>query len=219
MASKHPAFENPLSAYHAVVTMDRADWGDEAGSTVTFRLPMDGMEDQRNPFEKYTKRRKGKAGTRFYLACTTCDSEPQKLYMDEAMLAGWNDSQSKGHTVKFWLCNDAMGHPFDGISRSQSLAVALAELDDDNEAIDQNMRDRVEQQSIHPHSRPSYVAAMLCKNEGFWTWLGADDEDEAKQEIYDRLEIGSRAELDADPVLAERFHTEIRRPFLRWQVE
>ena len=197
-------------AWTGRVTMAKADWGDENGSTVTFKLPMNkDAEDRRNPFHTFTKRRKGKAGTRFMMACQTAgEGVRHALYEDEAMLAGWNDSQQNGHTVKLWLCNDNMGHPFDGVSRSQELLVALTELDDDNEVIDQKMRDRVEKQAVHPQSRLSVACAAICRNPAFWSWcetLGTPaattvvDEETAKQWFYRMCEIKSRAELD-DPV-------------------
>lgn len=204
-------------AYSNEVRLHEAKWTDKEGSTVTFQLPMKGMEGQRNPFEKWTKRRRGRAGTRFVMACLDKDVM-QMVYKDEVMLAGWNDSQTHGHTVKFWLCADTMGHPFEGYERhSNEFHITLVELDDDQEVIDQKMRDKVEASSKRPSERVSYVAAMLCKNEGFWTWLGVKDEDEAKFEVYSRCKVESRAELDADPVKAELFHTEMRKPFLRWQ--
>ena len=222
-------------AWSGRVTMARADWGDESGSTVTFKLPMVQAEDSRNPFHAFTKRRKGRAGTRFMMACQTAsEGVRHALYEDEAMLAGWNDSQTNGHTAKFWLCNDGMGHPFDGISRKQELVVSLVELDDDQEVIDQNMRDRVEGQKKRPSERTSYVAAMLCKNEGFWEWIKQDErvkqiirevglthdmEDIAHQWMLRALNTGSRAELDKDEALATRFHEEIRKPFVEWQGE
>lgn len=196
-------------AFTSIVTMHQAAWGDESGSTVTFKLPMTTTGDSRNPFHSFTKRRKNRAGTRFQMSVHTCLDEPQPVYMDEAMLAGWNDSQQNGHTVKFWLCNDAMGHPFEGYSRKQEFAIGLVELDDDNEPIDQHMREKVEQQTTPTSSRPSYGAAMLCKNEAFWDFINEDieqsgdfispkvrSEEGAKQWMYQKCGIGSRAELD-----------------------
>lgn len=217
-------------AWTGRVTMDCAAWGDENGSTVTFRLPMnDKAEDKRNPFHSFTKRRKGKAGTRFMMACHTAgDGVRHALYEDEAMLAGWNDSQQKGHTVKLWLCNDNMGHPFDGVSRTTPLLVALTELDDDQEPIDQKMRDRVEKQGTRPSERLSYAAAMLCQNDMFWKWCRENgytlagnpvvDEESAKLWIYLMCNIGSRAHLD-DPeqtVAIDKFN-EIRKDFINAQ--
>jgi len=220
-------------AYNAKVTMHEAKWTDVDGSTVTFKLPMDGMEGQRNPFERFTKRRKGRAGTRFAMICYEIQDGCQgpMVYKDEAMLTGWNDSQSNGHTVKFWLCNDGMGHPFDGYDRKKDrFVVALVELDDDQEAIDQKVRDRVEQQKTSPSQRPSYGAVMLCKNEHFWKWCnrrdplgwieagGTDDpEQAARQFVLDILGINSRAELNKSELLREQYHEEVYKPFMATQ--
>ena len=215
-------------AYDAVVTMHEAKWTDKDGSTVTFRLPMTGMEDHRNPFEKWTKRRKGRAGTRFMMVCVDTLLR-QEIYRDEVMLTGWNDSQIHGHTVKFWLCLDTLGHPFEGFERGEKdrFYISLVELDDDQEPINQEMRDRVESKKKTPSERMSYVAAMLCKNEGFWTYINEQqsgpvsvaDEDGARIWLCMVLGIESRSELDKDPVAAERFHEKVRRPFLMWQGE
>lgn len=189
--------------------MDNAAWRDDNGSTVTFRLPMVQSEDVRNPFHSFTKRRKGKAGTRFMMACHTAgEGVRQALYEDEAMLAGWNDSQQKGHTVKLWLCNDNMGHPFDGVSRTVPLIISLVELDDDNEPIDQKMRDRVEKAGKHPSELLSYAAVMLCKNPQFWEWCRSNDYTLAGNPVVDEesarlwllmiCNMNSRAELN-DP--------------------
>ena len=214
-------------AWSGRVTMARADWGDESGSTVTLKLPMSkDAEDKRNPFHQFTKRRKGRAGTRFMMAChTASDGARHALYEDEAMLAGWNDSQTGGHTVKLWLCNDGMGHPFDGISRKSELLISLVELDDDNTVVDQKMRDRVEKQRTYSSQRPSYGAVMLCKNERFWEYIKKVDpyyhatklvikEDEAREFIVNMLEIESRAELNKSEEVRERYDRMIYKPFM-----
>jgi hypothetical protein len=215
-------------AFTSIVTMHNAAWGDEAGSTVTFKLPMTTTGDIRNPFHSFTKRRKGSSGTRFQMSVSTCHDEPQAVYLDEAMLAGWNDSQQNGHTVKFWLCADAMGHPFEGYSRAQEFALVLQELDDDEEVIDQTMRDHVERQSTKTSSRPSYAAAMLCKEQNFYAFINEDivqsddfispkveDEESAKQWIYQKCGIASRAELDVVSQSAVHFDN-IRKAYLEW---
>lgn len=214
-------------AYTARVTMSRADWGDENGSTVTLKLPMvDDAEDKRNPFHSFTKRRKGKAGTRFMMACHTAgEGVRHALYEDEAMLAGWNDSQQNGHTVKLWLCNDGMGHPFEGVDRKTTLVISLVELDDDQEAIDPKMRERVEKQHDTSRQKLSNVAAMFCRTPEFSEWVnGLEDElspelcneEDAKQWMYVELGISSRAELDSDTVAANRFNQSVLEPYRSW---
>jgi len=215
-------------AFTSIVTMHQAAWGDEAGSTVTFKLPMTGTGEIRNPFHSFTKRRKGHSGTRFQMSVSTCQDEPQAVYLDEAMLAGWNDSQQNGHTVKFWLCNDVMGHPFEGYSRTQEFALVLTELDDDNEPIDQKMREKVEQQHDTGRQKMSNVAAMFCRTPEFWLWISetkyldgiADmnvtNEELAKQWIYQVLGVTSRAELDQDQQLATQFQRKVIEPYQQW---
>ena len=212
-----------IVGYHAIVTMHAAAWGDESGSVVTFRLPT--QENTRNPFHAYTKRRSGRSGTRFHMVCNQV--EGQAIYDDEVMLAGWNDSQQNGHTVKFWIAADQMGHPFEGIGRKTDLALALAELDDDNEAIDPNMSDKVEGQKTHASQRPSYGAVMLCKNEQFWKYIEATDpfvqshamrvgEQQAKEYMCGVIGMESRAELNHSEELRVRYHKEISLPFQSW---
>lgn len=220
-------------AYHANVQMHEAKWTDKEGSTVTFKLPMGSTENQRNPFYYFTKRRKNKAGTRFMMVCVD-NKLNQSIYEDEVMLCGWNDSQTNGHTVKLWLVTDTMGHPFEGFERHEPerFYISLVELDDDNTEIDQRVRDRIEAKGKRPSERLSYVAAMLCKNEGFhnyvqeldvtgWNLMAGDvDPEEAcRQFILRTLGIGSRAELDKSGALAQQFHESVRRPFLTWQGE
>lgn len=195
-------------AWSGQVTMARADWSDETGTTVTLKLPMNKeAHDRRNPFHIFTKRRKGRAGTRFMMAChTASEGVRHALYEDESMLAGWNDSQQNGHTVKLWLCNDGMGHPFEGINRTQELLVSLVELDEDQEPVDQKMRDKVEKQHATGKQKTSNVAAMLCRNPNFWVWMNdtmtnggsVTNEELAVVYLRDALGVSSRAELD-DP--------------------
>ena len=217
-------------AWSGRVTMDNAAWGDENGSTVTFRLPMNhDAEDKRNPFHSFTKRRKGRAGTRFMMACHTASEDVRHaLYEDEAMLAGWNDSQQKGHTVKLWLCNDNMGHPFDGVSRKTELVVSLVELDDDQEPVDQKMRDKVEKQVDTGRQKLSNVAAMFCRTAEFWEWVNKRDdilatpvlgEEVCKLWMYQEMGISSRADIDSDKQAANRFVQDIVEPYQKWYSE
>lgn len=218
-------------AYHATVEMHEAKWTDKEGSTITFKLPMKLTDDQRNPFHKFTKRRKGRAGTRFMLVCVDKKLK-QKVYEDEVMLAGWNDSQTNGHTVKFWIATDTLGHPFEGFERHEPgrFYISMVELDDDQEPVNQKMRDKVESASKRPSERVSFSAAMLCKDDDFLVWINekhgshwsdpvVTNETDARDYLCQSLGIESRADLDIDPQAAQRFHEDIRRPFLVWKGE
>lgn len=64
------------------------------------------------------------------------------------------------------------------------------------------------------------LAGMWCDEPKFWDWINTldgwiliEDENEAKCYVYEKCEIGSRAELDNNPEAAEKFHNLIRIPY------
>jgi len=67
------------------------------------------------------------------------------------------------------------------------------------------------------------LAALFCGQEEFWRFLththqfAVADANEAALAVRQICQVQSRAELDGDPVAAERFHRFIRLPYLRWQ--
>jgi len=163
-----------------------ARWTDKDGHTVKFRL-VTPNEERPNPFKAFTKRRSGKAGTRFHMSAAhvvSARTPTTMAYDGEAMLAGWSDTNSTGYCVTFWvqpreyfpaivqpeIVPDAADirpgawmqvvpkevihygsrvHPFEGFTRNvDSFMVALVELGDDEVAIDQEKRDRVEEPAI-----------------------------------------------------------------------
>lgn len=217
--------EHPTIAWEGPVQMVEAKWTDKDGSLVRLKL-LAVNEDRRNPFVTFTKRKKG-SGTRFTASIVELEPPHTPVYSDEAMLAGWNDSQSGGMSVTLWLAHDRMGHPFEGVSRKTALQLVLIELDDDNEPVNQRVRERMEAGGKSPYrtasERPSYAAAMLCKNPEFWEWIDIVDplvhivsEDHAALWLRERLNVGSRGALDRDAALAERFRKEIQHPFSTW---
>ncbi|VCU70847.1 hypothetical protein PIGHUM_02926 [Pigmentiphaga humi] len=53
--------------------------------------------------------------------------------------------------------------------------------------------------------RTSTTAALMGRNPAFQRYLGADNEQAARDALCRRCEIESRRELDTDPRAAERF--------------
>jgi hypothetical protein len=210
------------------VSMLEAKWTDKNGSTVRFKL-LESDPEKRNPFVEFTKRRKGRAGTRFRMVCTIVKPPCQVIYDNEVMLAGWADSQTTGHSVTFWLSSDHMGHPFEGYYRGQEdFVVALKEIDDDETIIDAAQRDKVEQAKVKPSSRLSYAAVMLCKNSDFWQWINiygdlepggehdVNTTEKARAWLLGVMDISSRAELDKIDDRGNAFIHTVQRPFSRW---
>lgn len=153
-------------------------------------------------------------------------------YKGELMLAGWGDTSTQGHTVTFWI-EPPMGarmHPFEGYERDKDqFMAALTELDDDEEQVDQQARDRVESAMKSRQRRSqtlSQAAALLCRNPLFWQWAesqdgewGVNSDEEAAIWMRDKLGIDSRRMLDEHEHIAERFHEDIRKPFHEWMMD
>ena len=61
----------------------------------------------------------------------------------------------------------------------------------------------------------SIEAASLCRNPEYLRWCGYESEKHATAEMKDDLGIESRAELDHDESLKERFIRHYRAPFMK----
>jgi len=222
-----------IIAYAGDVRLEKATWDTDYGMYVKFLVPQT-TEDYgtANPFKRFQRMRKGKVGTRFDAVFTSQDGNT--FYENEVMLKGWNDGTT-GWKVEFWMHGSdgvVEMHPFLQCSKNDQFHVALVELDDDNEAIDQTKRDRVIRAQDRKRSQPklSNYAAMLCRTPEFWHWLHEEDkidmnaigdtkctpqdaESRAKDWMYTVLGIQSRSELDSDEAKAESFHSKVRLPY------
>lgn len=200
-----------------------AKWTDKDGHTVRFKIQSPN-EEKPNPFKAFTKRRGGRAGTRFRAAVTAVDTQ-SVAYDGEFMLAGWGDTSTQGYTVTFWCEHPEPGkmHPFAGYERTvATFMAALVELGDDDAAIDQKAREIVEQATSQKPRRTqllSTVAAMMCQQAEFQRWCRVDSTEEAAALMRTNLGVQSRRALDHDQQVATRFHNEIRKPYLSWLEE
>lgn len=68
------------------------------------------------------------------------------------------------------------------------------------------------------------MACVFCRDLQFRVWLSQREgqgrpfsEHEAKHVIMAACQIGSRNELDTNPEAAQRFHDQIRTPYLEWR--
>ena len=212
-----------LIAFKGCLTLDKAIWDNIWGMYVSFDLEQRPHEKlQANPFKKFTKMRKGKVGTRFDAIIIDVDGDT--IYEDELMLKGWNDGTT-GWKVTFWLAGD-ITHPFIVHEKGSQFELAAVELDDDNTAVDQVKRERVETAVKHRKQGLSNFAALLCRTPEFYKWLHEAHKVEfeditqmditAKTWMYRKLNIRSRAELDTNNAIAGQFHRDIRRPYAEW---
>lgn len=210
--------------------MKLAKWDTKSGHTVCFTIPEDKVDaEHANPFKRFTKMRGDKVGTRFEMIAAEyqADNEPVVVFKDEVMLKGWTDSNS-GWTVTFWLPPPEGDHQFSQYGVGDPFAVALVEINEAQEQVDQIKREIIaDAQGKKKRQHLSQVAAIMCQDPVFWEWLHIDypwsyeisDKDEAASVMRDILEIESRSELNTDEAVAQRFHRMIRRPYAAWREE
>lgn len=144
---KRSAVHPDLIAYQGEVELMNATWSLDTGRTVDLRLGGDAYT-RNHPFKKFQRMRNGRMGTRFRCALANPDEGNQIVFAMEVMLAGWKDSSYGGQTITLWLDEEAERHPFAGFARrkngtpGQMFIMALVEVDDNDEAIQQRQRDR-----------------------------------------------------------------------------
>jgi len=226
-----------IVAFAGDVMLEKAIHDNVWGMYVFLKLSQQKAEIKTaNPFKKFTKMRKGKVGTRFHAVFSLSSSGTGSgdtagtegiFYEDEVMLKNWSDGSS-GWGLHLWVSPDRDGfHPFMGQDNKEVFALAMVELDDDNTAIDQDKRDRVESAPKTRRQRTlSNYAAQLCRQPMFIRYLGdkygQQPESEEGAEIWaaawmrSYLGIESRSKLDSDRFVADQFHADIRRPFAKW---
>lgn len=142
------AASNPYLAFGKECELLNASWSLDSGRTVEFRITGEAF-DRIHPFKRFTQRRNGRAGTRF-IAAIAATKTGEMVYHDQVMLAAWGDNSTHGQHFKLWLDEDSAQHPFAGYERRKAqnpgdlFAVGLVELNDDDTAIDQTAREKLE---------------------------------------------------------------------------
>jgi hypothetical protein len=218
-------------AYQAEFELLNAAWDLKSGRTVELRIVEKPGEDLAHPFKKYQKRRGGRVGSRFHAVFTFGDTV---VYDDEAMLASWGEGSEKGLYVKFWLDEEALSHPFAGFQGRAGKNVGnvfcgvFVEIDDDQSAIDQGARDRLENKA----KLSSYAYRLARLTPTFLRWLDEkvpkprDDFNWSADMAHSFIRVQcspkpgkpleSLADLDIIPEAAKLFHERVRLPYYAW---
>lgn len=227
----------PIIAYKGGFELLDAKWDLNHGRTVKFRLMEEpGTPILMHPFASFTRRRGGRTGTRFRMVMTKNGAD-KPMFNAEVMLMSGGQPLGQGFWVSFWLDDEASHHPFAGYrgrrgdAPGETFSAAFVELDDDDSAIDQVKRGRVEEAHARAGQKLSQYAYLLCTNPMFLQFLSEralvngdprtvewwTKENHAARWLRWRCNIESRSELDRNAEAATVFHEEIRQPYSDWR--
>ena len=226
----------PIVAHQGMMELIDAKWELHSGRTVKFRIVDSPTEPFLvNPFSSFVRRRGNRVGTRFKAAFVRY-GEGTPFFSGELMLAGGGQPLGAGMWVRFWLDEEETEHPFAGCMGRKGdqpgdlFGVVMVELDDDDQAIDQKKRARLEKQK-HKGKGLARYAALLCHHDLFLQYLSEKvpvktqsrsvewwgEDEHAARWLRWICNIESRAELDHNPKAEDLFHERIRRPYSEWR--
>lgn len=215
--------------------VELAKWVEASGNGRRIWLRLENR-DALAHFEKATKRRGGKGGQRYKLYVADEDGTLLDGFPDEGWFIGaaWNHTAGAsvvlevGDFGKFRDCATADGdHDGDGAK----FYLTLVQLDDEERAVDQNVEDQREELEKRLQGGPrSKQAAILFQADDFRRFVaqrlygqsGAVGDramvtfPEADAWVKKTAGFNSKAELDHDPAVWERYHSKVYKWFMSW---
>jgi hypothetical protein len=175
-------------------------------------------EKDYEPFSTITKRKKGKAGGRYRMFLMDKD-HPRQL---EVWFLGWSMTNTGGAKIKFDLANEDDFAFFRALPVDKLWHMAMVELQENDEILDQHQREVAETVKGGPKSQ---LAGRLCAESNFQRFVASKTgkaqgaratPDDCANFIRQKARIGSRRELDHDPDAFERFNKWVQRPYAIW---
>ncbi|KRC36251.1 hypothetical protein [Acidovorax sp. Root219] len=145
-------------------------------------------------------------------------SDIQPTFAGEVQLRRWSESSTQGVQVTFALADSADLDRFKGMDGKRFMAV-LVQVGDDEEPVPPG-------ESKAPREKLGdlcFRAVHWCRDAGFQAWLAMRSgcapeqmtEDRARQFILTTCRVGSRKDLDTDPLARQLFNDRIRAPYHR----
>lgn len=149
-------------------------------------------------------------------------------FTGEMQLAGWSETHNGGCKVTFWLPDAAELDAFraltvrKGNTAGHRFMAALVEVGDDEMPVNQEPA----APEAPKGGQLAKLAGMLCDQPEFWDFLNRSpmnggqviaSAEDAANFVREVCGVASRAELDHNHYAAERFHMEIRLPYVRWK--
>jgi hypothetical protein len=148
------------------------------------------------------------------------------VFEGEMQLMNWGESSANGAWVKFWITPEdleAFRHLKckSGRIAGHRVAAVLVEIGDDEKPVQQLDPEKAKGGAL------AKLAAMLGDDVEFWKFLthqfsleeACESPDNAAEVIREVCEIESRSELDWHTDAANRFHSQIRGPWLKWRAQ
>lgn len=139
-------------------------------------------------------------------------------YEGEMQLMNWGESSNSGAWVKFWIPPEGLESFRDLRTKSGKIAghrmmAVLVEIGDDEQPV---QREEVKEEKLKG-GELARMAGVFCKDLTFLSFANVHSENEAKIMICHTCGIESRAELDHNPIAANKFHELFRKPFNEWR--
>lgn len=163
-------------------------------------------------------------------------------FSGEIQLAGWSDTHNGGAKITFWLPDAESLEVFKGLTAKKGntaghrFMAALVEIGDDELPVELMEPGSSEfNKIVKPKGGAlAKLAGQWCNLQSFFDWIQPVYDNflgDIGPEIYDTkqeycrhcllvmCDIDSRAELDHDPIAAEKFHRLIRLPYSEYLKE
>jgi hypothetical protein len=154
-------------------------------------------------------------------------SDLQPVFNGEMQLMNWGESSANGAWVKFWITPEDL-EAFrslkckSGKIAGHRVAAVLVEIGDDELPVQREPQPEKPKGGVL-----AKLAGMLCDDTNFWDFLthqfsledACESSDAAATVVREVCEIESRSELDWHTNAADRFHAQIRGPWLKWRAQ
>lgn len=165
-------------------------------------------------FENITRYRNGHAGGIYRMILMGKDWG----WSGDVMFLGWSASHTGGVKLRFQLGDEKDLKFLMDVPRGAECSMGMRELDDEDQMVDELVKERVESERGGPLSKR---AAQLGRDPDFREWLSRTElgvlpsEVQCADYIRNKCGVSSRAMLDHDDRASAIFHNAILRPYIQ----
>jgi hypothetical protein len=236
LSSQEAAVVNRYTAWEGEVELMRWQETSSAGFKVILRLP---SRQDLDAFDGVMKRRKGKAGHLYRVIFFDTERTGQELRSTESQFWGRNWGEGVGaslalhfdHADMIWWKDQKTRDQGDPEIEGLRTRLLMMELSDDSRLVDQAAA-RAAEKAMEPKPAPKPIGGAQSKRVAMWMqnkdtmdWLNSSvyrpqgpffDMDDVDALLKKELRFASKAELDHDPELLEKFNMKFYHPCMDW---